>query len=160
MLNGNFVIGDLPNDVLRDIYRYWLDIKGKRRMPSSGDINPDDIVRLLPYISYIDVEKSPCRYKMRQIGAQTIKAMTIDVTGKYLDEYPFVEGTLKKNYDWLVEKKRPYLNFDKLKWSSKSFLEYFALGLPLSSDDKNVDMLMFGMYYQFPKDIRTKFYSL
>ena len=160
MLNGNFVIGDLPNNVLRDIYRYWLDIKGKRRMPSSGDINPDDIVRLLPYISYIDVEKSPRRYKMRQIGAQTIKAMTIDVTGKYLDEFPFVEGTLKKNYDWLVEKRRPYLNFDKLKWSSKSFLEYFALGLPLSSDDKNVDMLMFGMYYQFPKDIRTKFYSL
>jgi len=129
-------------------------------MPSGGDIDPDDLVGLLPYISYIDVEKSPRRYKMRQIGAQTIKAMTIDITGKYLDEYPFVEATLRKNYDWLVEKKRPYLNFDKLKWSSKSFLEYFALGLPLSSNDENVDMLMFGMYYQFPKDTRTKFYSL
>jgi len=160
MLNGNFAIGDLPNDVLRDIYRYWLDIKGKRRMPSGGDINPDDLVRLLPYISYVDVEKSPRRYKMRQIGTETIKAMTIDVTGKYLDEYPFIEGNLRKNYDWLVEQKRPYLNFDKLKWSNKSFLEYFALGLPLSGNDENVDILMFGMYYQFPKDIRTKFYSL
>jgi len=160
MLNGNFTIGDLPNDVRRDIYRYWLDIKGKRRMPSGGDINPDDLVRLLPYISYIDVEKSPRRYKMRQIGTETIKAMTIDVTGKYLDEYPFVESSLRKNYDWLVEQKRPYLNFDKLKWSNKSFLEYFALGLPLSGNDENVDILMFGMYYQFPKDIRTKFYSL
>jgi len=119
MINKSFNIDDLPNNLLRDIYQYWLDMKGTRPMPSRADLNPADIVGLLPNISLIDVEDGGRRYKMRLIGTETVKAMEFDVTGKYLDEFPLLEGLLKKNYDWLVEEKRPYINFDKLKWSKK-----------------------------------------
>jgi len=160
MLNKNFTIDDLPNDILRSIYRYWLDMKGARLMPSRADLDPADIVSLLSHISLINVENGGTRYKMRLIGSETVKAMNIDVTGKYLDELPFVERALKENYDWLVAQRRPYFNFDKLRWSSKSYMDYYALGLPLSSNGQDVNMLMFGMYYLFPKEIRTKFHEL
>lgn len=155
-MNDHFSIDTLPNNVLRDVYSYWLSMKGERSMPSRDDLNPTDIVPLLPHISLIDVEKESGRYKMRLIGTETVKAMGIDITGKYLDELPHIEGILKENYDWLVAEKRPYLNFDKLKWSNKSYLEYYALGLPLSANNTDVNILMFGMFYQFPSEPRTE----
>lgn len=154
MLTKNFTVDDLPNSILRNIYQYWINIKGERSMPSRADLNPADIVKLLPHINLIDVEHETGRYKMRLIGTETVKAMGLDVTGKYLDEFPLIEQVLKKNYAWLVREKCPYINFDKLKWSSKSFMEYYALGLPLSQNGKDVNILMFGMYYQFPKEKR------
>ncbi|PCI34495.1 MAG: hypothetical protein COB54_01565 [Alphaproteobacteria bacterium] len=156
-MNDHFSIDDLPNSVLRDIYSYWLSMKGERPLPSRADLNPADIVRLLPHISLIDVEKDSGRYKMRLIGTETVKAMGMDITGKYLDELPLVEGLLKENYQWLVAEKRPYINFAKLRWSKKSYLDYYALGLPLSSNGTDVDILMFGMFYQFPQEARTVF---
>ncbi len=159
-LNSDFLIEDLPNNILQKIYQYWLGMKGDRLMPSRADLNPTEIAGLLQYISLIDVDANTSRYKMRLIGTETVKAMGIDVTGKYLDEMPQVEALLKKNYDWLVQGKKPYINFDRLKWSSKSYLEYYALGLPLSENGEDVNMLMFGMYYQFPVEKRTRFYAL
>ncbi len=153
----SFSVDDLPNSILQNIYQYWLDMKGERSMPSRADLNPVEIVKLLPHISLVDVEHETGRYKMRLIGTETVKAMGLDVTGKYLDEFPLIEQILKKNYNWLIKEKRPYINFDKLKWSSKSFMDYYALGLPLSRNGKDVDILMFGMYYQFPKEKRTVF---
>lgn len=159
MALGNFNKEELPNATLVSLYQYWLDMKGTRSMPSRADLNPADIVDLLPHVSLIDVERDPVRYKMRLIGTETVKAMGFDVTGKYLDDFPLIEGILKKNYDHLVDEKQPYFNFDKLKWSSKSYLDYYALGLPLSFNDTDVDILMFGMYYYFPKDRRTVFFD-
>ncbi len=160
MLIEKFSKDDLPNSIIREIYQYWVDMKGDRPIPSRADLNPADIVKLLPHISLIGVDNETGRYKMRLIGTETVKAMGVDVTGKYLDELPKVERLLKENYDWLVKEKRPYINFAKLKWSGKSYMDYYALGLPLASNGKDVDILMYGMYYQFPKEKRTKFYNL
>jgi len=160
MLKENFTLNDLPNDTLRSIYRYWLDIKGDRLMPSRADLNPADIVELLPCLCLLDVENGGNRYRMRLIGSDTVKAMNIDATGKYLDEFPFVEQILKSKYDWLVEKRRPYFHFDKLRWSSKSYMDYYAVGLPLSSNGTDVDILMFGTYYLFPEETRARFHKL
>jgi len=160
MLNENFTSDDLPNDTLRAIYHYWLAMKGTALMPAFADFHPEEIPALLPHINFLEVEAKPRRYLSRQVGGETIKAMGIDFTGKYLDDFPLVELMLKKNYDLLVDNRRPYLNFDKLRWSSKSFLDYYALGLPMSTNGRDVDMVMLGLYYQFPKEMQIKFYNL
>ena len=159
LLNKDYVKDDFPNKILEKIFQYWLKMKGDRLMPSWADLNPADISELLPYISLVDVEKDTGRYRMRLVGAETIKAMGFDITGKYLDDFPLIERLVKKKYNKLVQEKQPYINFDKLKWSRKSFMEYYALGLPMSCNGKDVDILMFGMYYQFPKGKRTEFYE-
>jgi hypothetical protein len=54
----------------RQLYDYWTDRSRNRPMPERKDISPADIPRLLPWISLIDVEKSPRRYRVRLAGTR------------------------------------------------------------------------------------------
>jgi hypothetical protein len=160
LLNRVFGMDDLPNGIMRDIYQYWQDIRGDRNMPSRADLIPENIVRLLPHLTLVDVEEKTGRYKFRLIGTETVKTFGKDVTGKYLDEMPEVERYLKVRYEWLVREKKPYFIFDKLKWAQKLYLDYYVLGLPLSQNGHDVTMFLFGTYYQFPNVARTDYYDL
>ncbi len=153
ILTDNFCIDDFPNPILKDIYQYWLDMKGARDMPCRRDLHPADIVRLLPYVCLIDVKHDVKRYKMRLIGTETVKALGKEITGKYLDEIPEIEQHLKNRYEWIVRERRPYLVSDKLRWSQKSFLNFCSIGLPLSEKGQDVDIIMYGSYYQFPSSV-------
>jgi hypothetical protein len=158
--NSDFIIDDVKNSKMRFLYQYWLDIRGARTMPSRADLNPADIVDILPHVSLVDVEYTPCRYKFRLVGTESVKAMGHDVTGKYLDELPLLDRYMKGRYDWLVENKRPYIYSDKLKWSEKSFLDYSTISMPLSRNERDVDIILFGMFYHFPKDKQTEPYPV
>ncbi|PCJ40994.1 MAG: hypothetical protein COA81_08275 [Alphaproteobacteria bacterium] len=153
ILIGNFSIDDLPNDILKGVYQYWLDIKGDHAMPSRADLHPADIVSLLPYVSLIDVEHDTQRYKMRLIGTETVKALGKEITGKYLDELGDIEGHLKPRYDWIVHERRPYLISDRLLWAEKSYMNFCSIGLPLSQDGQNVDIILYGSCFEFPDEI-------
>jgi len=156
MFRDGFAIEDIPYDVLKDTYRYWLDIRGRRRMPSRDDLNPADIVSLLPNISLVDVEHDSGRYKIRLVGTETVKVMGVDLTGRYLDELPNIERFLKDRYDWMVRERRPYLYSDKLEWADKNYYNFCSLGLPLSRDGEDVDILMYSTYYDIPAVQRSR----
>ena len=161
MLDKKFDMDDLPNDIMRQIYQYWLDKKGDCLMPSRADLKPEEMAKLLPYLTLVDVEVETGRYRFRLIGTETVKIFGQDVTGAYLDEMPGAESYLKTRYDWLVKEKRPYYVVDStLKWSKKASANYYVLGLPLSGDGEEVDMFLFGTYYHFPHELRTEFYDL
>jgi PAS domain len=148
----DFTIDDLPGSKLKAIYQYWLDVKGDAAMPTRADLNPSRMAKFLSHISLVDVEHDTLRYKFRLIGTESVRAIGFDPTGKYLDEIPLMAGHLGPRYDWLVENKRPYIVSDKLKWSDKSFLDFFSIGLPLSRDGERVDILMYGSLYTLPEN--------
>ncbi len=148
----NFDVDDISNDILRDIYQYWIVMKGDSSMPSRADLNPCDIVSLLPYVSLIDVEHQTQRYRMRLVGTEIVRAFDKDITGKYLDELPKMEHYLKARYEWIVREKQPYFITDELHWSSKSFLNFCSVGMPLSNDGRDVHMILFGTYFEAPDD--------
>lgn len=157
ILIDNFHIDDIPHDILKKIYLHWLKMKGDRLMPSRADLNPADIVDILPNICLVDAEKETKRYKMRLIGTETVRAIGTDITGKYLDEVPLMEQHLKKRYDWIKKEKRPYLISGKLRWSKLSFLNFCSIGLPFSDDGENVDIIMYGSCYTYPIEDRTEY---
>ncbi len=148
-----FAAHDLPNRTLREVYTYWLKMKGDKGLPTRADLDPVQIPHLLPNISLIDVEYQPRRYRMRLIGTETVRALGEDPTGTYLDDNLQANALLKSRYDWLVENKRPYFYCDKLMWSDKKFLEYQTIGLPLSRNGVDVDIIMFGINYDFPEEM-------
>ncbi|WP_417321188.1 PAS domain-containing protein [Emcibacter sp.] len=145
---------DIPHSELRELFLHWQKIRGDRNMPRRADFNPADIPQLLPYILLTDVDETPKKYRIRLVGTATTKAMSRDVTGQYLVDVPGTEEMIER-WDWLVENKMPYLYTGKLVWSEKSFLQYYALGLPFSEDGTNVNQIMYGLYYLIPKDTRT-----
>jgi len=155
-LISEFTIDDLSNDGMRALYQYWLDKNTDDSMPARSDINPSDIKKLLPCIGLVDVEREPSRYRIRLVGSDTVAAMGHDFTGKYLDEMPVMERFVKARYEWVVENKQPYIYFDKLAWSDKSYLTYSTIALPLSGNGIDVDIIMYGMFYEFPNDRKTK----
>jgi len=157
MFRDKFSIGDIPHDILKNTYRYWLDIKGQRRMPSRADLKPAEIMPLLPYISLVNVEHDSGRYKIRLVGTETVKAMGVDLTGRYLDELPDIEKFLRDRYDWMVREKRPYLYEDRLNWAGKNYYNFHSLGLPLSRNDEDVDILMYATYYDIPTEEQSKY---
>lgn len=159
VLIDQFTIDDISSDILRDIYQCWLDMKGKRPMPSRADLDPTKIISLLPYIILIDVEEKPRRYRYRLVGTEAVRTFGQDITGKYFDELPQVEEFVRSRSDWIVKEKRPYMYSDKLKWSSSSILSYQTISLPLSSNGTDVDILMIGMCCLFPTEPRTEVYS-
>lgn len=143
----SFTIDDLEDISLSAIYQYWLDKKGARDMPSRAEIFPEDIAPYLSNLCLVDVEHDTNRYKFRLVGTQTVKALGFEITGQYLDKLPSVEKVVKPRYDWLVEHKRPYYIADQLKWSEKTFIRVRTLALPLSSNGKDVDIIMFVLNY-------------
>lgn len=167
ILTDDFSMDDLPNDILKGIYRYWLTIKQDRLMPNRADLNPSDISSLLPYLNLVDVKHDTQRYKMRLVGTETVKALGKDITGKYLDELPEMECYLKERYQWIVRERRPYVVSGKLRWSQKSYMNFCSIGLPLSltarntdilnTDILNTDIIMYGSYFELPVEKRAEF---
>jgi PAS domain len=68
-----------------DLYRYWLSKRGTRIMPARGDINPADIVPLLPYLMI--VERAGDQFRYRQVGNAIVEAVGYDATGITVGTY-------------------------------------------------------------------------
>jgi len=149
LFSDEIVIDDLPCEHLREIYQYWLKIKGPRHMPARADIKPKEIVSLLPHLSMIDVEHDPVRFRFRLVGTETVRAMGMDVTGMYTDMNPATEK-LNKRYKWMLKNKQPYLYKSKLSWTERDFLDYYALAMPLSDNGEDINIILYGMHYTFP----------
>ncbi|WP_321389827.1 PAS domain-containing protein [Emcibacter sp.] len=156
MFKSPIELSDIEPDLLKELYLYWEKIRGERSMPSRKDFRPTDIPRILPHIAMVDVEHDTGRYLTRLVGTETVKAMGIDLTGRYVNDVPAMSIVLER-YNWMVENKKPYIYVDHLSWSEKSYLDYFSVALPFSEDDKKVDIIMWGLVYYFPKSERTRF---
>ena len=144
-------LSDIDPEPLKNLLNYWQKIRGSRNMPTRQDLKPSEVPSLLPCITLIDVEENPRRYRTRLAGTENTRVLGFDPTGRYFEETSELSGAIKR-FDWLVENKQPYLYRGSLKWSDKDFLDYYSIGLPFSDDDKNVNILMFGVYYLFPED--------
>ncbi len=137
---------DIPDNHLRELFNYWQSKKAGRTMPSRSDIRPEEIHRLLSHVVLIDVEPEPLRFRARLVGSDVVNVIGRDFTGMYFDSFPNIDkllGRLKR----VLDSRRPYLVRDHVQWPAKSFMEYQALALPLSENDRDINIIMYGMYY-------------
>jgi hypothetical protein len=67
--------------------RYWRRLKGDREVPRFLDFNINDVPgEALPYMSLVQVENHPRRFRYRLAGTSVVAAYGRDITGLYLDE--------------------------------------------------------------------------
>jgi hypothetical protein len=125
---------------LHQVYSYWQQKRGARLMPSRRDIEPADLVAVLPHLMMIDVEEGP-RFRYRLFGTAVVEAFGSDPTGKYIDEV--MVGTYKTFllglYNDLVTSKKPVYSTSIYGGKRDTMLWTQRLMLPLSSDGTNVD---------------------
>jgi hypothetical protein len=129
-------------DLLR-VYGYWKDKRGDRLAPARRDIDPADLVEVLPRIMLVDVLDQHQGFRYRLSGTGICDTHGFEPTGKApLDLRPAALGQLiDRHYRACVQDKLPALHLIKLDMTNSS-RAYARLLLPLSEDGQAVTMLM------------------
>lgn len=131
------------------LYAYWQAKHGDRLMPSRADINPVEMQAFLSHTMLIDVitdDKNDIRFRTRLIGTHVVNGFGGEFTGKYLDdiiELGDQRGRLIEACLYTVRKKKPaYLAGDVVRQPPAEHISYRRLGVPLSTDGENVNMIL------------------
>jgi hypothetical protein len=135
-------LDDLHDPRLRQLYEYWRGRCGGAVMPARSAVDPLDFRFILGYVTLVEVEPVPRRYRFRLDGSILAMLSGMDYTGKYLDELglPDYIDFVAASYDRVVDLRRPYAYRKQGAFDTKSFNEE-TLILPLGRND-TVEHLM------------------
>ena len=119
----------------RQLYDYWLDRAGGAEMPARSSLRPADFPRLLPYVSLIEVERQPLRFRFRLAGTRLRDLYDREVTGLYLDEIDWGGQSeyWRAAHHRVAETGRPAQGVVRGLRAVKDHLVHFWLRLPLST---------------------------
>ena len=133
----------------REIFDYWLSRLQGRTMPARADMEPKGFKRHLGFVSLIDVEPEPRRFRFRLVGTRLRDIYSRELTGRYLDELPFLDTVAA---DGVVARRLPAQGVMRFPLEGKDHLVQFWLKLPLSQDGERVDMIFcYDAFLQTPK---------
>jgi hypothetical protein len=135
---------------LRSLLDYWTAKRGSRTAPSRADIRPSEIKLLLPDVMIWNVGRGPVPHTMRLVGENIVRFVGANNTGK-----PATAGmpdeaaaTMTAVLDEVVETRIPRFRIGKAFWHrEKSYRDFEACYLPLSTDGETVDMILGGLKF-------------
>ena len=132
-----------PHADLRRVHAYWTAKRQDRFAPRRLDIDPVDMVEVLPRIMLVDIEADPLDFRYRLAGTGICTIHGTDPTGlRPRSLLPSDYGALiDRHYREAVARKTPLLHLIVLDTSDRA-RAYSRLLLPLSEDGENVTMLM------------------
>jgi len=129
-------VQNLHDDRLQRLLEYWNRLRGDAAMPPKSAIDPVDFRYILGYVTLVDVEAAPRRYRFRLDGSILARLSGIDYTGRYLDalDMPDYIDFITAGYDLVVDTGLPYAYRKEGDFDAKSFDEE-TLILPLAAGD-------------------------
>jgi len=143
----------IPTD-LQPVFRYWDAKRGARRMPRRADIDPVDIVQLLPAVMIVDVVADDRRYVYRLVGTREVEARGRDPTGRPVAE-AFIGSSRERvlaNYDQVQLTGRPHIDTGTVVTVQDRLDDSHVIFLPLSEDDQTVSqILVYTVFDPTPK---------
>jgi len=128
----------------KEIFAYWASLRRDGRLPGRADIKPQDLKRLLPTVSLIDVSHGPLDYRLRLAGTGLYSVYGREITGRPLhDVYDQDAASYwRAELDKVVLERRPGVGCHSMAWKGASHLSLLWMRLPLASDGKTVDMIL------------------
>jgi hypothetical protein len=134
---------ELDDDRLRRLLAYWLEKRGDRPFPAKAEIDPIEFPYILGYVTLVDVERDPRRYRFRLDGSILVSLSGTDYTGRYLDELPGAEyvAFIVATYDRVVDSGEPF-RYRKNELLDQQLFSEETLILPLGDTPPQVDMLV------------------
>jgi len=128
----------------KEIFSYWSSLRRDGGLPGRADIKPQDLKRLLPTVSLIDVLHEPLDYRLRLAGTGLYGVYGREITGHRLrDVYDYEAAAYwRDELDKVVLGRRPGVGCHSMAWKGASHLSLLWMRLPLASDGKTVDMIL------------------
>ena len=127
-----------------ELFAYWASLRAGGRLPGRRDIDPACFKRHLPSVSLIDVIPDPPDFRVRLAGTGLYGVYGGEITGRRLAEAycgPAVDYW-RKELTQVVCERRPGVGAHNLAWRGASHLSILWLRLPLSSNGRDVDMIL------------------
>ena len=139
LLETDAMLGDQ-----REVYDYWLRLKGGDDMPARSDFRPAAIVRRLPMVSLIDVTDCARRFRFRLAGTGLRQVFGEELTGRYLSDIAFDEQAdfWRGVYDGVADDAAPAQGYTKLAWRDRPTVLQAWLRLPLAGSDGTVSTIL------------------
>ena len=125
---------------------YWDSKRAGRRMPARRDIEPTEILDLLPYVVLIDVEREPLDFRYRLVGTAVAARFGHDRTGERFSAQ--LQQTAGSEV-WhtavrILEEKRPIVSHIPYVGFKGWIQNYRDISMPLSENNHDVNMI-FGV---------------
>ena len=134
---------------LQQLYDYWSQKRGARKMPSRADLDPLGMTFIMGNVILVDViAGEPPGFRIRLHGTNLVERAHYELTGKMLDELPQVEfrDLTRQSFAKVANTAEP-LRVMNDRLLDDQARRYETIILPLSGDDTRVDMLLCGMIY-------------
>jgi len=125
---------------------YWDSKRAGRRMPARRDIEPTEILDLLPYVVLIDVEREPLDFRYRLVGTAVAARFGHDRTGERFSALlrPTDSSQVWKTAVRILEEKRPIVSHIPYVGFNRWIQNYRDISMPLSENSDEVNMI-FGV---------------
>jgi hypothetical protein len=129
-------------DILK-MFTYWEGKLRGRSMPRRSDIDPAELVGLLPNIMLVDVVDDDRRFVYRLVGTGEVQLRGNDPTGKSVRDGYFAAtpDAAEERYLKVCNSRAPYYEVDNFQVLDRYVCEA-NLFLPLSEDGATVNMVM------------------
>ena len=138
-------LSDVESAPIKSFDSYWRGKMKDGRLPTREDIDPAEIVPLLPDLVLLNVEWDPFRCRVRLRGTRAEQFRPIDTT-KYIDKSTIFDPGRREDYmaemKFVATGKRPAFARDWMTTRFGAVREIFAGIWPLASDGETVDMLV------------------
>ncbi|WP_119418295.1 PAS domain-containing protein [Desertibaculum subflavum] len=134
-----------------DLYRYW---QGRRRdglLPGRADINPAEIVPLLPHLSLVDIVGGRFRYRLA--GTRVVEDTGRELTGAYIGasvQPPEYAAAICAVYEHARTRAVPIFAQGGYRTPAGAVHSVSRLLLPLAADGVNVDMMIVSRVAHYP----------
>ena len=130
---------------VQTIFSYWRQRHPANGLPGRQHIDPLDVVRLLPGVWLLDVQREPFRLRYRLVGTRITESIGREVTGLWMDEAhpdaPSVPGYFDR-YRAVVETAQPSWRKGRPQlYIHEDYSHLENILLPLARDGTTVDML-------------------
>ncbi|WP_420345280.1 PAS domain-containing protein [Pelagibius sp.] len=141
--NSSVPLLALKSPINQQGFDYWNAKRGARLMPARGDIDPSEILKILPHIFLLDVRAEPLDFRYRLIGTKMDEHMMGSYTGLWMSSIPHQKAPSRiwSSCRQVFESRAPLSSDVPYVGKNKEFLTTEDLIMPLSDDDDQVNML-------------------
>jgi hypothetical protein len=138
-------LAEVESAPIRGFDAYWHGKVKEGRLPARLDVDPAEIVPLLPDIVLLNVEWEPFRCRVRLRGTRAEQFRPRDTT-KYIDNSTIFDPGRREDYlaemKFVATGRRPAFARDWMTTRFGAVRDIFAGIWPLASDGTHVDMLV------------------
>jgi hypothetical protein len=128
---------------------YWNQQRGERPMPARADLDPADIVSILPHVILLDVQDDPLDFRYRLIGTAIVNKLHRNLTGQWMRDIPYQAppSSIHEACQRVVEQRRPISSTISYIGPNQNFFSAEDVIMPLSIDGEKVNMLFVTVEY-------------